>query len=112
MNSLNIVKKIDHIAIYPNRNNTNLNNIIIAFRDNNNHPFILYSENIDSNVSISAVQEFISKAIISHKFTLEMNIFFNNKEIICKIIDLNPSKKEMTKKDIEKLLGYEIEIIE
>lgn len=111
----NFVKQIDYIAIYPNKKDTKYSNAFIIFKDSNGHPFALYIEKINSNISISQLEEYIRtiKLNISTKTTLEMEIL-PNEGIICKIIDLDPpeSPKEMTKKEIEELLGYKIKIVE
>ena len=115
----NFIKQIDYIAIYPNKKYSNYNNAFIIFKDSNDHPFAIYVEEINSNVSISQVEEYMSamkwKLInIGKGATLEMKIYPNDKKAYFKIIDLEPPEppKEMTKKEIEELLGYKIKIVE
>lgn len=115
----NFIKQIDYIAIYPNKKYSNYNNAFIVFKDSNEHPFVVYAEEINSNVSISQVEEYIDtmgwKLIDAKKgITLEMEIYPDDKKTYFKIIDLDPPEppKKMTKKEIEKELGYQIEIVE
>ena len=109
----NFVKQIDYIAIYPNKKYSNYNNAFIIFKDSNDHPFAIYAEKINSNVSVSQVAEYISVMKWKKDTTLEMKIDSNDKKTYFKIIDLDPPEpKEMTKKEIEKELGYQIEIVE
>ena len=115
----NFGKQIDYIAIYPNKKYPNYNNVFIIFKDSRDHPFILYAEEINGNISISQVEEYINimgeKLIDTGKgITLEMEIYPDDKKAYFKIIDLDPpeSPKEMTKKEIEELLGYKIKIVE
>ena len=115
----NFVKTIEYIAIYPNKKYSNYNNAFIIFKDSGDHPFVLYAEEINSNVSISQIEECVNAmgwkwAIDERGVSLEMKIYPNDKKAYFKIIDLNPpdSPKEMTKKEIEELLGYKIKIVE
>lgn len=115
----NFVKQIDYIAIYPNKKYSNYNNAFIVFKDSNDHPFVVYAEEINSNISISQIEEYIDtmewKLIGTKKsVTLEMEICPDDKKTHFKIIDLDPPEppKEMTKKEIEELLGYKIKIVE
>lgn len=115
----NFVKQIDYIAIYPNKKYSNYNNAFIVFKDSNNHPFVVYAEEINSNISISQIEEYIDtmkwKLIGTKKGAiLEMEIYSDDKKTCFKIIDLDPPEppKEMTKKEIEELLGYKIKIVE
>lgn len=115
----NFVKQIDYIAIYPNKKYSNYNNAFIVFKDSNEHPFVIYAEEINSNISISQVEECIDtmdwKLIgTQNDVTLEMEIYPDDKKTYFKIIDLDPPEppKKMTKKEIEKELGYQIEITE
>lgn len=115
----NFVKQIDYIAIYPNKKYSNYNNVFIIFKDSNEHPFIVYAEEINSNISISQVEEYIDimgRKLIDAKqgAILEMEIYPDDKKTYFKIIDLDPPElpKRMTKKEIEKELGYQIEIVE
>ena len=110
----NFIKQIDYIAIYPNKKYSNYNNAFIVFKDSNEHPFAVYAEKINSNVSVSQVAEYINVMKWKKDTTLEMKIDSNDKKTYFKIIDLDPPEppKEMTKKEIEKELGYQIEIVE
>ena len=115
----NFVKTIEYIAIYPNKKYSDYNNAFIIFKDSNEHPFVLYAEEINSNVSISQIEGYIDKmglkwAIDERGVSLEMEIYPNDEKAYFKIIDLNPPDppKEMTKKEIEELLGYKIKIVE
>lgn len=115
----NFVKQIDYIAIYPNKKYSNYNNAFIVFKDSNEHPFVIYAEEINSNISISQVEECIDtmdwKLIgTQNDVILEMEIYPDDKKTYFKIIDLDPPEppKKMTKKEIEKELGYQIEITE
>lgn len=114
----NFVKQIDYIAIYPNKKYSNYNNAFIVFKDSNDHPFVVYAEEINSNVSISQVEEYIDtigwKLDVKQGAILEMEIYPDDKKTYLKIIDLDPPEppKEMTKKEIEELLGYKIKIVE
>lgn len=117
--SNNFVKQIDYIAIYPNKKYSNYNNAFIVFKDSNEHPFVVYAEEINSNISISQVEEYIDimgRKLIDAKqgAILEMEIYPDDKKTYFKIIDLDPPElpKRMTKKEIEKELGYQIEIVE
>ena len=115
----NFVKQIDYIAIYPNKKYSNYNNAFIVFKDSNEHPFVIYAEEINSNISISQVEQCIDtmdwKLIgTQNDVILEMEIYPDDKKTYFKIIDLDPPEppKKMTKKEIEKELGYQIEIME
>lgn len=115
----NFVKQIDYIAIYPNKKYSNYNNAFIVFKDSNEHPFVIYAEEINSNISISQVEKCIDtmdwKLIgTQNDVILEIEIYPDDKKTYFKIIDLDPPEppKKMTKKEIEKELGYQIEITE
>lgn len=115
----NFVKQIDYIAIYPNKKYSNYNNVFIVFKDSNEHPFVIYAEEINSNISISQVEECIDTMDwrligTQNDVILEMEIYPDDKKTYFKIIDLDPPEppKKMTKKEIEKELGYQIEITE
>lgn len=101
----NFVKQIDYIAIYPNKKYSNYNNAFIVFKDSNEHPFVVYAEEINSNISISQVEEYIDtmewKLIDAKKGAiLEMEIYPDDKKTYLKIIDLDPpeSPKKNNKK--------------
>lgn len=115
----NFIKQIDYIAVYPNKKYSNCNNVFIVFKDSNDHPFVVYAEEINNKVTISQVEEYINTMKwkltgIEEGVTLEMKIYPDDKKTYFKIIDLDPPElpKKMTKKEIEKELGYQIEIVE
>lgn len=87
----NLIKQIDYIAIYPNKKYSNYNNAFIVFKDSNEHPFVVYAEEINSNISISQVEEYIDimgRKLIDAKqgAILEMEIYPDDKKLILRLL--------------------------
>lgn len=114
LNKLNMVTEIDAAFTFPNKETPNKNTAIIIFRDNKNHPFLVYIDKMDSNVTLSSVQDdfystFDKLPRVSFEYSNKI-IVDNEKGIIFTLIDLDPPKS-MTKEQIEKILGYKINIV-
>lgn len=116
LNKLNTVKVVDATFTFPNKEVPNRNTAIIIFRDNKNHPFLIYIDEMDNNITLTEVQDKIyvplGDILLSRSFEFSNKITVNEKGIIFTLIDLDPPKpKPMTKEQIEKILGYEIDIV-
>ena len=86
---------------------------LIIFEDNNSHPFLLLFELNDISFYIkqnSYSNEWL-QSFINAQFNSNL-VIDKNENTIFKIFDLNykPPKK-MTREEVEKELGYKIEII-
>jgi hypothetical protein len=108
------VTTIVSISTIPYRENKYLNFII--FKDNKYHPYLLIFESDCANISIAIPYQCydINDKIQNVKIDMHLNALLDLNGIIAfQIFDLDykPPKK-MTKKDIEKELGYKIEIVE
>ena len=113
LNKLNAVKVVDAAFTFPNRQAISKNTGIIIFRDDDDHPFLIYIEKMDSDIAIAEIQNNIfgccddkqagsGEFEYSHKITAVDGVVYT-------IIDLNPPKL-MTKEEIENELGYKIDI--
>ena len=116
LNKLNTVKVVDAIFTFPNKEVPNKSTAIIIFRDKKNHPFLIYIDEMDNNITLTEVQDKIyaplGDILLSRSFEFSNKITINEKGIIFTLIDLDPPKpKPMTKEQIEKILGYEIDIV-
>ena len=114
LNKLNAVKVVDAAFTFPNKQVPNKSTGMILFRDNKNHPFLIYIDEMDNTITLAEVQDNIYSTFGS---TLESRTFeFSNKittkenGVVFTIIDLDPPKP-MTKEQIEKVLGYKINIV-
>ena len=112
---LNKVDKVDASFIFPNKKEADKVTGILIFRDESNHPFLIYIDKMDNEITISQVQQeitwFINERNVSPKtFEYSHKIEIGEDEVIFTLIDLDPPKS-MTKEEIEKKLGYKIKII-
>lgn len=114
LNKLNTVKVVEASFTFPNKSAPGKNTAIIIFRDESKHPFLVYIDKMDSNVTLSSVQDdFYSTFDKLPRVSFECSnkiIVDNKKGIIFALIDLDPPKP-MTKEQIEKILGYKINIV-
>ena len=115
IDKLKTVDKVDASFIFPNKKEVDKVTGILIFRDKSNHPFLIYIDKMDNEITISEVQQeitwFLNERPISRKtFEYSNKIEVGEDEIIFTLIDLDPPKS-MTKEEIEKKLGYEIRII-
>jgi hypothetical protein len=114
LNKLNMVTEIDAAFTFPNKETPNKNTAIIIFRDNKNHPYLVYIDKMDNNITLSEIQDNlytpVGVMLKSRNFEYSNKITINDKGAIFTLIDLNPAKS-MTKEQIEKILGYKINIM-
>lgn len=114
LNKLNIVKVVDVAFTFPNKEVPNKSTAIIIFRDNKNHPFLIYIDKMDNNITLSEIQEELytsfSTVLSPKTFEYSNKIVVDNEGIVFTLIDLDPPKP-MTKEQIEKILGYKINIV-
>lgn len=114
LSNLNTVKVVDAAFTFPNKEVPNKSTAIIIFRDNKNHPFLIYIDKMDNNITLSEVQDNlytpVGVMLKSRNFEYSNKITVNDKGVIFTLIDLNPPKS-MTKEEIEKVLGYKINIV-
>lgn len=117
MNEIIRMKKIDYINIFPSVENYEYNQCIVLLRDEKNRKYLMYSEKLSNTVSL----DMIKKGINTNLFMInEPNVYNMNFElypdkdgIVFKIFSLDEElPKLMTKKEIEKELGYKITIKE
>ena len=115
LNKLKKVDKIDASFIFPNKKEPDKVTGILIFRDESIHPFLIYLDKMDNEITISEVQQgvawFLNEHLVPRKtFEYSHKIEIGEDEVIFTLIDLDPPKS-MTKEEIEKKLGYEIRII-
>jgi hypothetical protein len=114
LSKINAVKVVDAAFTFPNKQIPNKSTAIILFRDNKNHPFLIYIDEMDNNITLAEVQDSIYSTfgsfLESRTFELSNKITIKKNEVIFTIIDLDPPKP-MTKEQIEKILGYKINIV-
>jgi hypothetical protein len=114
LNKLNMVKVVDAAFTFPNKETPNKSTAIIIFRDNKNHPYLVYIDKMDNNITLSEIQDNlytpVGAMLKSRNFEYSNKITINDKGAIFTLIDLNPAKS-MTKEQIEKILGYKINIV-
>ena len=108
LNKINTVKVVDAAFTFPNKQVPNKSTAIILFRDNENHPFLIYIDEMDNNITLAEVQDSIGSFLESRTFELSNKITIKKNEVIFTIIDLDPPKP---KEQIEKILGYKINIV-
>lgn len=82
---------------------------LTIFEDNQKHPFLLLFESNGASFSINTFD-------VCKQRTIDVGLFLNaiadKKGTIFDVFDLDYNPKKMTKKEIEKELGYQIEIVE
>ena len=110
LSKINAVKIVDAAFTFPNKQVPNKSTAMILFRDNKNHPFLIYIDEMDNNITLAEVQDSIGSFLESRTFELSNKITIKKNEVIFTIIDLDPPKP-MTKEQIEKILGYKINIV-
>lgn len=114
LNKLNMVTTIDAAFTFPNKEMPNKNTAIIIFRDNKNHPYLVYIDKMDNDITLSEIQDSlytpVGVMLKSRNFEYSNKITINDKGAIFTLIDLDPPKP-MTKEQIEKILGYKINIL-
>ena len=57
LNKLNMAMVIDAAFTFPNKETPNKNTAIIIFRDNKNHPYLVYIDKMDNNITLSEIQD-------------------------------------------------------
>lgn len=114
LNKLNAVKVVDAAFTFPNKQVPNKSTGMILFRDNKNHPFLIYIDEMDNNITLAEVQDNIystfGSILESRTFEFSNKITIKENGVVFTIIDLDPPKP-MTKEQIEKVLGYKINIV-
>lgn len=109
-----MVTTIDAAFTFPNKEMPNKNTAIIIFRDNKNHPYLVYIDKMDNDITLSEIQDSlytpVGVMLKSRNFEYSNKITINDKGAIFTLIDLDPPKP-MTKEQIEKILGYKINIL-
>lgn len=114
LNKLNAVKVVDAAFTFPNKQVPNKSTGMILFRDNKNHPFLIYIDEMDNNITLAEVQDNIyytfGSVLESKTFEFSNKITIKENGVIFTMIDLDPPK-QMTKEEIESKLGYKINII-
>ena len=114
LSKLNAVKVVDAALTFPNKQVPNKSTGMILFRDNKNHPFLIYIDEMDNNITLAEVQDNIystfGSILESRTFEFSNKITIKGNGIIFTMIDLDPPKP-MTKEQIEKVLGYKINIV-
>ena len=114
LNKLNAVKVVDAAFTFPNKQVPNKSTGMILFRDNKNHPFLIYIDEMDNNITLAEVQDNIystfGSVLESKTFEFSNKITIKENGVVFTIIDLDPPKP-MTKEQIEKVLGYKINIV-
>lgn len=115
LSKLNKIDKVDASFIFPNKKEEDKVTGILIFRDTNNHPFLIYIDKMDNEISISEVQQeiawFLNERLVPCRtFEYSNKIEIGEDKVIFTLIDLDPPKS-MTKEEIEKKLGYKINII-
>lgn len=114
LNKLNVVKVVDAAFTFPNKQVPNKSTGMILFRDNKNHPFLIYIDEMDNNITLAEVQDNIystfGSVLESKTFEFSNKITIKENGVVFTIIDLDPPKP-MTKEQIEKILGYKINIV-
>lgn len=109
---LTIEKIISTTTIaHPSKQDIFLN--LTIFEDNRKHPFLLVFESDEASFSINTFNPYFYEQSRTIDVGLFLNAVVDKKGIIFEVFDLDyePPKK-MTKKEIEKELGYQIEIVE
>ncbi len=111
LNKLNAVKVVDAAFTFPNKQVPNKSTGIILFRDNKNHPFLIYIDEMDNNITLAEIQDNIYfRSTLARTFEFSNKITIKENGVVFTIIDLDPPKP-MTKEQIEKVLGYKINIV-
>lgn len=96
--------------LHPSKENTFLN--LTIFEDDCKHPYLLIFESDEASFSVDIFDPYSyeAKAINIQIF---LNAIGSNTKVTFVVFDLDyKSPKKMTKKEIEKELGYQIEIVE
>lgn len=114
---VNQIMRIENINIFQNIFDSSHSSCVIIFRDKDYKPFLLYIEKLDKDVSISTITDEIrgGHVVLStmKSFSLTTDICTLKDGSALRMIDLSfePETKRMTKEQIEKQLGYKVEII-
>lgn len=109
---LSIEKIISTTTIaHPSKQGIFLN--LTIFEDNRKHPYLLVFESDKASFSINTFDSYTYKQSRVIDVEIFLNTVIDKEGVIFEVFDLDyePSKK-MTKKEIEKELGYQIEIME
>lgn len=113
LNKLNAVKVVDAAFTFPNKQVPNKSTGMVLFRDNKNHPFLIYIDEMDNNITLAEVQDIYAtfgSVLESKTFEFSNKITIKENGVVFTMIDLDPPKP-MTKEEIEKVLGYKINIV-
>ena len=115
LSKLNKVDKVDASFIFPNKKEADKVTESSFFRDESNHPFLIYIDKMDNEITISQVQQeitwFLNERNVSPKtFEYSHKIETGEDQVIFTLIDLDPPKLNDERRDRKKL-GYKINII-
>lgn len=111
------INKIDYIALYPNVENVYINTCLMVCRDQHDNTFLMYCPKVSKEISLSLLekeaQEWFRTISIGRDYEFTLKLFSNDGEqVIFKIFTLEEKVKNMTQLEIEKELGYKINIVE
>lgn len=113
-NNNKIIKEVDFLNISPSRKYDGYNMVITFFRDEKNHPYILFCDKVDKycNFEIkTTVEESIYNSCASKEAILRTKVIPDEEKVMFRLIDLDNYPVKITKKSIEEKLGYRIEIV-
>ena len=113
-NNNKIIKEVDFLNIFPSRKYDGYNMVVTFFRDEKNHPYILFCDKVDKycNFEIkTTVEESIYSYCNSKETILHTKVIPDEEKVMFRLIDLDNYPVKMTKESIEEKLGYRIEII-
>lgn len=112
------MERIDKVIYATTFKNNDITSLILVFNDENDHPYLLYADDIVSFFTLSERREEVPLFDNSLKLISVINSqliidFLNDRKEkdLYTIIDLKPPKP-ITKKEIEEELGYKIQIID
>lgn len=113
-NNNKIIKEVDFLNIFPSRKYDGYNMVVTFFRDEKNHPYILFCDKVDKycNFEIkTTVEESIYSYCASKEAILHTKVIPDEEKVMFRLIDLDNYPVKITKKSIEEKLGYRIEIV-
>lgn len=114
METNTVIKEIEFLNVFPSKKYKGYNSVVVFFRDNFNHPYILYAEKVEQSCYIEIIDTITEAATyLLHRAEseLKVKIMPDDQKALFRLIDLDENPVKITKKAIEEKLGYKIQIV-
>ena len=110
------INKIDYITLYPNVEDVNVNTCLMVCRDQHDNTFLMYCPRVSKEINLSVLekeaQEWFRTISLEREYEFKLKLLPSDEEqVIFKVFMLEEKAKDMTQLEIEKELGYKINIV-